>query len=102
MNRCSFCAKSQDEVRKLVAGPAVWICTDCIDLCNDIVGEEARVDEPQHCSFCGKSEDDVSKLIAGPTVSICNECIELANNILIDEASDHPERCGRQPRGRRP
>lgn len=40
---CSFCGKSQDEVRKLIAGPEVYICDECIDLCNDIILEE--VDE---------------------------------------------------------
>ncbi|OCK59756.1 hypothetical protein LMTR3_19145 [Bradyrhizobium sp. LMTR 3] len=37
---CSFCGKSQDEVSKLVAGPAVFICDECIDLCTDIVDEQ--------------------------------------------------------------
>jgi len=37
---CSFCGKSQDEVRKLIAGPTVYICDECIDLCNDIIQEE--------------------------------------------------------------
>lgn len=38
--QCSFCGKTQDEVRKLVAGPNVYICDECVDLCNDILGEE--------------------------------------------------------------
>ncbi|HEY3487923.1 MAG TPA: ClpX C4-type zinc finger protein, partial [Gammaproteobacteria bacterium] len=37
---CSFCGKSQHEVRKLIAGPSVFICDECVDLCNDIVREE--------------------------------------------------------------
>ncbi|MFA7383110.1 MAG: ATP-dependent Clp protease ATP-binding subunit ClpX [Desulfurivibrionaceae bacterium] len=37
---CSFCGKSQDEVRKLIAGPTVYICNECIDLCNEIVTED--------------------------------------------------------------
>ena len=37
---CSFCGKSQHEVKKLIAGPSVFICDECIDLCNDIVREE--------------------------------------------------------------
>ncbi len=37
---CSFCGKSQDDVRKLVAGPGVYICDECIDLCNDILKDE--------------------------------------------------------------
>ncbi|SDV99874.1 ATP-dependent Clp protease ATP-binding subunit ClpX [Nitrosomonas europaea] len=42
---CSFCGKSQREVRKLIAGPSVFICDECIDLCNDIIREEIQVDE---------------------------------------------------------
>ncbi len=38
--RCSFCGKHQDEVRKLVAGPTVYICNECINLCNEILSEE--------------------------------------------------------------
>ncbi len=37
---CSFCGKNQDEVRKLIAGPSVYICDECIELCNDIIAEE--------------------------------------------------------------
>ena len=39
---CSFCGKSQDEVRKLIAGPSVFICDECVDLCNDIITEEIQ------------------------------------------------------------
>ncbi|CAN1517229.1 ClpX ATP-dependent protease Clp, ATPase subunit [Burkholderiaceae bacterium] len=39
---CSFCNKSQHEVRKLIAGPSVFVCDECIDLCNDIIREEAQ------------------------------------------------------------
>ncbi|HIC85074.1 MAG TPA: ATP-dependent Clp protease ATP-binding subunit ClpX, partial [Desulfobacterales bacterium] len=37
---CSFCGKSQDEVKKLIAGPSVYICDECIQLCNEIIAEE--------------------------------------------------------------
>ena len=43
---CSFCGKSQHEVRKLIAGPSVFICDECVDLCNDIIREEVH-DENQ-------------------------------------------------------
>ena len=39
---CSFCGKSQHEVRKLIAGPTVFICDECVELCNDIIREEAK------------------------------------------------------------
>jgi ATP-dependent Clp protease ATP-binding subunit ClpX len=44
---CSFCGKSQHEVRKLIAGPSVFICDECIDLCNDIIREEASTETGQ-------------------------------------------------------
>ena len=42
---CSFCGKAQDEVKKLIAGPSVYICNECVDLCNDIIEEEIKSDE---------------------------------------------------------
>ena len=39
---CSFCGKSQAEVRKLIAGPSVFICDECVELCNDIIREEVE------------------------------------------------------------
>jgi ATP-dependent Clp protease ATP-binding subunit ClpX len=42
---CSFCGKSQREVKKLIAGPGVYICDECVDLCNDIIAEETQRDK---------------------------------------------------------
>ncbi|TMN91739.1 ATP-dependent Clp protease ATP-binding subunit ClpX [Pseudoalteromonas phenolica] len=47
---CSFCGKSQHEVRKLIAGPSVYICDECVDLCNDIIREEIKDIAPKHDS----------------------------------------------------
>ncbi len=43
---CSFCGKSQHEVRKLIAGPSVFICDECVELCNDIIREEIQQNQP--------------------------------------------------------
>src|SRR6266571_941169 len=43
--RCSFCGKSQEEVKRLIAGPAAYICDECIDLCNDIILEEGAAEQ---------------------------------------------------------
>ena len=49
--KCSFCGKSQKQVKKLIAGPGVYICDECIDLCTEIIeeeqgqGTEARLEE---------------------------------------------------------
>ena len=49
---CSFCGKSQHEVKKLIAGPTVFICDECVELCMDIIKEEAK-------NFDDKSVDSV-------------------------------------------
>ena len=43
--KCSFCGKSQEQVRKLIAGPGVYICDECVELCNEILDEEL-IDPP--------------------------------------------------------
>jgi len=51
---CSFCGKSQHEVRKLIAGPSVFICDECVDLCNDIIQEEmhaSHAEDEDHASL---------------------------------------------------
>ncbi|MBV1931887.1 MAG: ATP-dependent Clp protease ATP-binding subunit ClpX [Porticoccaceae bacterium] len=55
---CSFCGKSQHEVRKLIAGPSVFICDECVDLCNDIISEEMQESE---------KSDDVAEKLPAPT-----------------------------------
>jgi ATP-dependent Clp protease ATP-binding subunit ClpX len=51
---CSFCGKSQHEVKKLIAGPSVFICDECIELCNDIIRDEVPAEGP--ASKAGKSD----------------------------------------------
>jgi len=49
--KCSFCGKTQNEVKKLIAGPTVYICDECVELCNDIIEEEWE--ERSVCSRTG-------------------------------------------------
>ena len=44
---CTFCGKGQEDVRKLIAGPSVYICDECVDLCNDIIEEEVKAEDDQ-------------------------------------------------------
>ena len=60
---CSFCGKSQHEVRKLIAGPSVFICDECIQLCNDIIREESQAE--QSGKGGGKKDLPVPKEICG-------------------------------------
>ena len=50
---CSFCGKSQHEVRKLIAGPSVFICDECIELCNDIIRDESVAETAQGSAKAG-------------------------------------------------
>jgi ATP-dependent Clp protease ATP-binding subunit ClpX len=52
--QCSFCGKSQDDVRKLIAGPTVYICDECIELCNDIIAEEWEEEKSKGLSQLAK------------------------------------------------
>ena len=67
---CSFCGKSQNEVRKLIAGPSVFICDECVDLCNDIIREEIQETG---------TEDDTAKL------PIPAEINEILNQYVIGQ-----------------
>ncbi len=59
---CSFCGKSQHEVRKLIAGPSVFICDECIELCNDIIREEIQVGKTPPSQNLPTPEEIVAKL----------------------------------------
>ena len=85
--QCSWCGEPQDAVECLVAGPAsVFMCNECLDLCNDMIGEDSDqeycLSELRRrglriaCSFCGKGEGEAGKVIAGPhPFHICVKCV---------------------------
>lgn len=52
--RCSFCGKKRDEIKKLIAGPTVYICNECIDLCNDIIDEDLEEEKEEVASVLAK------------------------------------------------
>src|SRR5262245_57287345 len=74
---CSFCGDSQHEVRKLIAGPTVFICDECVELCMDIIGEENK-------SSLAKSRDGI------PTPK---EIRKVLDDCVIGQ--DSPRRCSR-------
>jgi ATP-dependent protease Clp ATPase subunit len=81
---CSFCAKTQHDVKKLIAGPKAFICDECIEL-----GNESKLPQSQmptlRCSFCSKKGEEVAKLFDGPATHICDECLGLCNDIIAEE-----------------
>ena len=85
---CSFCGKSQHEVRKLIAGPSVFICDECIELCNDIIREETQ---GEHGSKGAKSDLPVPKEIR----AILDQYVigqDLAKKILSVAVYNHYKR----------
>src|SRR6201746_2851819 len=55
--KCSFCGKSQKQVKKLIAGPGVYICDECIDLCNEIIEEELADTSELHVHHARKPHE---------------------------------------------
>ena len=60
---CSFCGKSQHEVRKLIAGPSVFICDECVDLCNDIIREEVQEAQSESSAHKLPAPKEISGII---------------------------------------
>ncbi len=60
---CSFCGKSQHEVRKLIAGPSVFICDECVDLCNDIIREEVQEAQDESAAHKLPSPKEISGIL---------------------------------------
>jgi ribosomal protein L37AE/L43A len=101
---CSFCGKSQDEVRKMIAGPTVYICDECIDLCNDIIAEERDQEEsledtsrdareqaepwwtaPFVCPLCRLPKTPEDVLFVAAQRWICRACADLVRTIAADD-----------------
>jgi hypothetical protein len=104
---CTFCGKPQNKVRKLIAGPRVYICDGCIDLVKSVISsgnpastrlgpinaapeQEKRV----RCSFCGKNRGQAAGLAVVPaaaagktsaSAAICSECLALCDEIIAEE-----------------
>ena len=62
--RCSFCNKTQDQVRKLIAGPGAYICDECVNICSDIIEEEMKNDRIRWLmkAFPDLTEEGVEKV----------------------------------------
>lgn len=93
--RCSFCGKSQDEVKKLIAGPTVFICDECIELCNEIMVEEwaqAKSEDVQHILKPKDIYDHLENYIVGQnrckrvlSVAVHNHFKRVEANTNMDE-----------------
>ncbi len=101
--RCSFCSKTQDDVKKLIAGPADFICDECVSVCADIMaddtGSEALGQDspegrrwqaralmltgtPDVCGLCGRLAIVGEMLLIGSRGSLCGECADVVEDAL--------------------
>jgi hypothetical protein len=100
--RCSFCQKHQSDVRKLIAGPAVFICDECVEVCVDIMADDARFQDPAGdaagreassnvsrsrtrmvgCTICGKPGSFKNMLPIDDRAVLCGACADAVEDAL--------------------
>ncbi len=85
--RCSFCGRTQDEVRKLIAGPGVYICDECVALCEDILAEDEELNKKKNDSFVPLTPEEIKKKLDEYIVSQDD-----AKKILAVAAYNHYKR----------
>lgn len=94
---CSFCERTQKQVKKLIAGPGVYICNRCSDIAQVVLDpatepgsaagfmHKVSHDAAQECSFCGKGSQQVPAMAATGDARICTECVALCHQIIEEE-----------------
>ena len=84
---CSFCGKSQDEVKKLIAGPMVYICDECIELCNEIIQEEAKRERFEYIKTSIPKPQEIRRILDEYVIGQ-----ELAKKVLAVAVYNHYKR----------
>jgi hypothetical protein len=95
---CSFCGKPQKQVKKLIAGPGIFVCDECVDKAGRVIGTGEAAATPlseirplgedvltARCGFCGKHRLQVSGMAEAAAGRICDECVELCGEIISEE-----------------
>jgi ATP-dependent protease Clp ATPase subunit len=108
--RCSFCNKSQDDVRKLIAGPTVYICDECVDVCVGIIADDRVADAARArqdvlsgspptalawpasdawCAFCGKVAELATALLIENRTLLCEHCVRAIATAATEQNHGH-------------
>ena len=95
-NPCSFCSKPVDQVTRIVTGPHVHICNECVHVCGEILEEDSAAvpgwgfDVEARCSFCGRTADQLDHIFAkqGAKAKICSECF--SSTQYPEDSQDSP------------
>jgi hypothetical protein len=92
---CSFCGRSTEDVAKLIAGPGIYICDNCVGHVRLVLasGEAADTELTRiealpegstlKCSFCGQPASRVTAMVDGTRLSMCASCVQLCEEILV-------------------
>src|SRR5262245_12636908 len=79
--RCSFCGKSQNQVKKLIAGPSVWICKECVDICSEIVADD-------HIKHSGGSKMEFIEKSCVRTTADMNRVLARMSSQIVENNPD--------------
>lgn len=94
---CTFCGLDRGRVSRLIAGPGVYICTDCVALVGTVAAQGTTIQTDRTrlesmpasdrvgCSFCGAEAATGTSMITGPGVRICPSCVQLCQEIVAEE-----------------
>jgi ATP-dependent protease Clp ATPase subunit len=99
---CSFCGKTQKQVKKLIAGPGVYICEGCLRRAQAVIAEPgwtastatATIEQvspentAEQCSFCWKHRHRVAAMASAGDARICDECLELCDEIVAEDLGE--------------
>ena len=97
---CSFCGKSQHEVKKLIAGPSVFVCNECVELCNDIISEEEQAEQtfvqqnPNVTLTNAETNQPYQALVSQFVAQIMQQVVQLGSQI---QQSGQPQQQGPDP-----
>jgi len=94
---CTFCGRTQHKVARLIAGPKVFICDECVALAGQKLKGDSRSatagsfapageESKARCSFCRKRRSAQRQMLVGPSANICGECLDVCRQILIDSS----------------
>jgi hypothetical protein len=101
--RCSFCGNAEFEIRKLIAGPKVYICDECVRICLLIVEDDRSAAEmreqdtpsvgslPVSCSLCGMLTAPDSVLLVENKGVLCSLCVRDVQSAIAERDEQHPQ-----------
>ena len=81
---CSFCARLRTQVQRLIAGPAVFICNNCIKKARDGETAEADADAGTDCRFCGQPAGEVKYMFTRHNAAICDGCLKMVEEFVAE------------------